>query len=489
MAKKVITCVLVLLTIFYGGCLKVKADRITSIDGSEPDLSTRPLFLYNASVHDPSVIKVDDTYYIFGSHLAAAKSTDLMNWTQISRNALPGNRLIPNIREELNEALTWAKTNTLWAPDVIQLGDGKFYMYYCACEGSSPLSALGIAVAEQVEGPYQNLGIILRSGMNGIGEDGSRYNANIHPNAIDPHVFFDKEERLWMVYGSYSGGIFILELDPESGFPYPGQGYGKKLMGGNHARIEGPYILYSPDTDYYYLFVTFGGLAADGGYNMRIARSNNPEGPYYDAQGNLMLNARGRSGTFFHDPSIESYGVKLFGNYQFLHVDGEPRPISRGYVSPGHNSAYYDPDSGKYFLIFHTRFVNRGEQHEVRVHQMFINEDDWLVVTPHRYAGETKGYYSVNEIVGEYKYINHGLDITAEVKQSSLIRLNQDYTISGNVSGTWESDGSNLTLMIDGERYSGVLVRQWDDDNAAWLMAFTALSAKGVTVWGSKVNR
>ena len=74
-----------------------------------------------------------------------------------------------------------------------------------------------------------------------------------------------------MVYGSYSGGIFILELDPESGFPYPGQGYGKKLMGGNHAGLKTLYF-YSPDTDYYYLFVTFGGLAADGGYNMRIAR-------------------------------------------------------------------------------------------------------------------------------------------------------------------------------------------------------------------------
>lgn len=36
----------------------------------------------NASVHDPSVIKVDDTYYVFGFHLAAAKTTDFVNWTQ-----------------------------------------------------------------------------------------------------------------------------------------------------------------------------------------------------------------------------------------------------------------------------------------------------------------------------------------------------------------------------------------------------------------------
>ena len=94
-----------------------------------------------------------------------------------------------------------------------------------------------------------------------------------------------------------------------------------------------------------------------------------------------------------------------------------------------------------------------------------------------------------NEIVGEYKYINHGLDITAEVKQSSFDSVKSGLYHFGNVSGTWESDGSNLTLMIDGERYSGVLVRQWDDDNAAWLMAFTALSAKGVTVWCQQIGK
>ena len=32
--------------------------------------------------------------------------------------------------------------------------------------------------------------------------------------------------------------------------PYPDQGYGKKLVGGNHSRIEGPYILYNPTTEY-----------------------------------------------------------------------------------------------------------------------------------------------------------------------------------------------------------------------------------------------
>ena len=27
-----------------------------------------------------------------------------------------------------------------------------------------------------------------------------------------------------------------------------------------------------------------------------------------------------------------------------------------GYTSPGHNSAYYDPETERYFVIMHTRF-------------------------------------------------------------------------------------------------------------------------------------
>lgn len=34
----------------------------------------------------------------------------------------------------------------------------------------------------------------------------------------------------------------------KTGKPLPGQGYGKKLTGGNYARMEGPYIQYSPQS-------------------------------------------------------------------------------------------------------------------------------------------------------------------------------------------------------------------------------------------------
>ncbi|MGN7763755.1 glycoside hydrolase family 43 protein [Paenibacillus sp. 22594] len=452
---------------------------LTACSNSNPEFN-------NVSVHDPSVIKVDDMYYVFGSHLASAKSKDLMDWTQVSSGVADGNVLIPNVTEELSETLSWAQTDTLWAPDVIQLSDGKFYMYYNACRGDSPLSAMGIAVSRKIEGPYKNKGIILKSGMAGTGDDGEIYDATKKPNVVDPDVFFDENGKLWMVYGSYSGGIFILELDTKTGLPLPDQGYGKKLLGGNHARIEGPYMLYSPETDYYYLFLSYGGLDAKGGYNIRVARSKNPDGPFEDSEGKAMLDAKGTAGVLFDDPVYSPYGVKLMGNFEFTNAGLDPEANRPGYVSPGHNSAYYDAKSGQYFLIFHTRFPGRGEEHEVRVHQMFMNTEGWPVVAPHRYSGEKIGKYTAEEISGGYGYINHGKEITAKVAGSEPIELTTDGKITGAVEGTWKLTGDhNAELIVDSVAYSGVFLMEWNEAAGKSVMTFSVVSAAGISLWGS----
>lgn len=445
---------------------------------SQPTLPPVPVFK-DVSVHDPSIMRTNGTYYVIGSHLASAKTNDLIQWQQISDGVSNTNPLIPNVFTELKETFDYAQTRTLWAGDIIQLKDGKYYMYYCACKGDSPLSTLGVAVSNNVTGPYKDLGIILRSGT-GTGADGAPYNATKHPNAVDPDTFYDKDGNLWMVYGSYSGGIFILKMDPTTAKPYPGQGYGKKLLGANHSRIEGAFMLYSPDSDYYYLFLSFGGLDSTGGYNLRVCRSKNPDGPFVDSSGKNMIDCRGPAGSIFDDKAIEPYGTKLIGNFRLAESN-------IGYVSPGHNSAYYDPGTNKYFNIFHTRFPGTGEAHQVRVHQMFINENGWPVIMPHRYAGETIGRYSQEEVSGDYAYINHGTDISATVKNSVRISLNKDGTITGSVNGKWQLNGDNgIRLTVNGANYSGVVARQWDNGLRKFVMTFSALTANGnVAVWGS----
>lgn len=484
MKKQLLQKFLILLFVFVIAIPSSAFKHVPKVQAAEV-----PVF-QNASVHDPSVIKVDDMFYVFGSHLAAAKSPDLMKWDKFASEVDANNPLFDDVRENLKETFEWAQTDTLWAADVIQLEDGKFYMYYNACKGDAPRSALGVAVADSVEGPYEDLGIILKSGMwDEISEDGTIYDARIHPNAVDPDTFFDANGKLWMTYGSYSGGIFILQMDPKTGKQLPGQGYGKKLLGGNHSRIEASYIQYVKETGYYYMYLSFGGLDAIGGYNMRVVRSENPDGPYLDAEGNDMIDVKANPDLpIFDDASIEPFGVKLMGNFLFDRKVGEPGTgIGTGYVSPGHNSVYYDEETGEQFLIFHTRFPERGEQHEIRVHKMYTNSNGWPVVSPYQYAGESLETVSEADVVGEYKLINHGKDITAEIKKSVLVALNNDGTVTGEVTGTWEFIGDNkVQLQVDGQTYDGVFVRQWDPTTQSYLMTFTTLSSEGIAIWGSK---
>lgn len=441
------------------------------------------------SVHDPAIVAGQDgDYYIFGSHLAVAKTNDLMNWEQINQGVKNNNTVIPNVYFQMEDAFTWAKTNTFWAPEVIKLKNGKYAMYYCNCKGDEPLSAMGIAYSDNIEGPYENQGIILKSG-NSDNEDEIFFNGATEPNTVDACVFYDAEDRLWMIYGSYSGGIFAKELNPLTGFPLE-EGYGDKILGGNHLRIEAPYVIYNPDNKYYYMFLSFGGLDSDGGYNIRVCRSKTPNGDYKDSMGQDMLDCKGQLNSSFDDNAAMIYGTKLMGNYKFEYVEGEEGEDRNAYLSPGHNSILYQPTTNKYFIIYHTRFENRGEEHEVRVHQIFFNEDDWPVIAPYRYTGEAISTYQQKDLTGNYKLIQHGRKISSNINYSTLINLDKNGKITGDVSGTWEFSGDyNITLNIEDDIYKGVFLKQWDEDGNKYAMTFTALCEnKGLSIWGSSLN-
>lgn len=281
-------------------------------------------------------------------------------------------------------------------------------------------------------------------------------------------------------------------MDETTGKPLPNQGYGKKLTGGNHSRIEAPYMLYSPETDYYYLYLSYGGLGADGGYNIRVARSKTPDGPFLDAEGNDMINVKAdKDKPLFDDRSIEPFGVKLLGNFLFQRQIGDPGTGQGiGYVSPGHNSAYVDAETGKQFLIFHSRFPGRGEEHEVRVHEMHMNSEGWPVVSPYRYAAleENTAQLTTHEIAGQYKWVNHGKEITAEIKSSQTVQFSADGQISGAVTGTWSLEADNqVQITSNNVVYKGVFTHEWEPDSQKTILTFSALSSSGVAIWGSQM--
>ena len=451
---------------------------------------------HEAVVHDPSVFYAGGYFYVIGSHMAMARTTDFIKWEQISRFATADNPLIDP--DDYADAFAWSESRTFWAGDIQPMPDGRFFLYYCNCQGSKPLGNIGLAIADAPDGVYKNQGIFLKSGMddktvdgiavNNISEDGTPYDANIHPNCVDPHAFFDNDGQFWMLYGSFSGGIFILRMDEKTGLPLPDQGYGIKLMGGNHGRLEGPYMQYSPETGYYYMFVSFGGLGPAEGYNIRVARSRSVTGPFVDARGQDMIDCKGAFGTMFDDKSIEPYGTKIVGGYWFMQEPGEPGRNTTGHLSPGHNSTYRDPDSGRYYCIFHQRFAHTRRRHEVRVHEMWLNEDGWFVMSPFRAVGGKLPPTESAHLHGTWKIINHGQHINYTCNESTPVNFNPDGTIIGrNMTGAWtlDADGTTLRITLNDTIYTGRPLRCYNADCDRWVMAFTVMSTEGIALWGA----
>lgn len=490
------------------------------------------------SVHDPSIIKRDDMYYVFGTHIEAATSPDLMNWELFTNGyTTPDNALYGNLSENLAESFLWAGEDdsdsqggfSVWAPEIIwnanfinEDGSQGAYMLYYSASSTYIRSAIGFAVSAQIEGPYTYVDTIVYSGFtrdeafdehsvvnkawththlhalieegvledvnpNWFHENGSYQNA-VYPNAIDANVFHDSEGRLWMSYGSWSGGIFLLELDSQTGRPiFPGADglthdgrlidryFGTKISGGYGQSGEGPYIIYDEARGYYYLYVTYGWLGADGGYNMRVFRSTEPAGPYLDIKGEPAVLAVGEQ-NFMR-------GNKLMGNFHFK----EEHNFGFGYVSPGHNSVLIDEQKAKQYLVFHTRFPNAGEMHQMRVHQLFMTQDDWPIVSVHPYAGETLKKIRKRDIIGEYQFINHGIGNATDIVESLEMELNRDATITGAIQGTWKLiDDYVAEITVNDITYHGVFVEGWNFEKGEFVTTFTAISDRGVSIWGTQ---
>lgn len=456
------------------------------------------------SVHDPSIVKANEKYYIFGSHMEAAVSEDLTTFKSIASGVNAANPLFNDLFTDDMEAFAFVGNYTeggyaVWAPDVIYNPVMKKWVMYFSTSHDYDTSNICMATADQIEGPYSYQKTLLYSGftlMNVedtnfydiLGTDAKvtdylnagKYNNLNDPNCIDPTVFYDEEGKLWMVYGSWSGGIWLLELDESTGLPIHPEAdkekhidtyYGYYLIGGLHNSCEGPYIQYEESTGYYYLLVSYGTLTREGGYQIRQFRSERVTGPYVDAQGNSLGYVANHS----------DYGVKMMGNYKFP-------SLKTAYMSPGHCSMLKDED-GKLYLVYHQRFDSGTEYHEPRVHQMFINEDGWLVATPFASAGETvseSGFQSVKEISGSYYYVNHGTDISAEIHNSEEMSLKKDGTIrlADATKGTYEIvEGTSFVTMTIGEAtYKGVVIDMQDEAGNA-VRCIAAVGNNNETIW------
>ena len=507
-------------------------------------MSAAAYTLNRVSVHDPSIVwePVSQTYYIFGSHRASAKTTDMMNWTAFTAPWATATSSDATNSAALAEAVKWSKRGStsysvdgnMWAPDVIWNKAMNKWCMYLSVNGDNWYSSIVLLTSDNIEGPFLYQGSVVMSGFHtgtsykdtdlekAIGTQTSlpdRYAVgnkwgNRYPNCIDPCVFYDEDGKLWMSYGSWSGGIWMLELDENTGlrdynvdYPLTGSGdgitidpyFGKKIAGGYYVSGEASYIEYIGG--YYYLFVTYGGLAAggvstdynNGGYQMRVFRSENPDGPFIDSRNNSAVFSSYQV-NFGPKENDGNRGINIFGAYTSW---GNQAKGNLGERSQGHNSIIAAED-GRTYLVYHTRFQNWGESHQVRVHQVFQSKNGWLVVAPFEYTGEevksediaTTQQIATERIAGKYKLLIHDYKLDHTSKKASEpvdVELTTDGNITGTATGTWkiEEGKSYITLKINNTYYHGVMIEQTLEPSDTKTPAFTAVAATtGATVWG-----
>lgn len=535
------------------------------------------------SIHDPSVVwdNSSKSFYIYGSHYVGANTKDFNTYSGIwnyytggynsadAYKAFMSNpkhtvkRCLPGKTEQEEVELgsfdagafcsiyasssvsDWVKGDQ-WAPDIIWNPTMKKWCLYLSLNGDNWASVVVLMTSDKPTGPFKYEAPIVFGGFNGQSYFGksvnykntdlevvlgpqsslpSRYKTDrwgsYYPNCIDPCVFYDEEGELWIAYGSWSGGIFMLKLDKTTGlrdytYTYSGTGtspnanatsdayFGKKIAGGYYVSGEGPYIQHIGD--YYYLFMSYGGFAPDGGYEMRVFRSSSPSGPYTDASGNsalftsYQLNYGPRAAT--------NKGMKLIGAMNGWGL------MKVGECAQGHNSACQD-DKGRTFLVTHTKFNNGTIEHSIRVYQLYLNKYGWLVTAPFQFKGETTTDatlsstqpYSAEDVAGTYSIIIHPYKLDHSAFQEatpSTITLSADGKVTGDYIGTWKyTDEGKSYISISLNKvngasvkteFNGVVVEQTLEGNTAKVLCFTTVCNTsghvncGVPLWGYKLQ-
>lgn len=256
----------------------------------------------------PQIIKHDGVYYmiIMAPHILIKASRDLIHW-----------EVVDTVFGKSDPA--WLAREVpgygIWAPAAFFF-NGKYHLYYCISTIGSQNSAIGL-VTNQSLNPQDPAYKWVDEGMVMRSFTGSPW------NCIDPNIIIGEDGRIWMNWGSYWGGIYQREINPETGHLMQPEEDRDKIhhlarRTVNNGAVEAPYMI--ARDGWYYLFVAFNPM--DLSYHNRVGRSRSLHGPFLDREGREMTQGGG--------------SVVTKGMYELR--------------MPGHASVFEDEDGQHYFV-------------------------------------------------------------------------------------------------------------------------------------------
>jgi arabinan endo-1,5-alpha-L-arabinosidase len=273
-------------------------------------------------VRDPSVLLEKGTYYLFSTdaggetpdqHLPIRCSTDRVTWRVCGQvfTAIPAwvQQAVPGIQG-------------LWAPDISYF-QGLYHLYYVGSLLHTQTSVIGMATNTTLD-PADPAYKWVDHGQVLASHNGDDF------NALDPNIFIDSNQKIWLTYGSYWSGIKQRQIDPATGMllasnPVRYQLAARPDISGDP--IEGASLV--EHGGYYYLFLSVDHCCensfSEDDYKQMVGRSTSPNGPFVDAEG-VPLMAGGGS-------------ILIEGN--------------SGWRAPGGGTVYLDSQSGNDMIVFH----------------------------------------------------------------------------------------------------------------------------------------
>lgn len=298
-------------------CGLFESRRHVDVKGDQKTQYINPVF--EPILADPTVIRDEKTgyFYVYGTE---------DNWGDGK-----GNRLMPILRSDdlvhwaemgtvFQEKPQWKDRGGLWAPDINKINN-QYILYYSYSLWGDPDPGIGVAVAKQAAGPFEDKGKLFVSSEVDV------------PNSIDPSLFEDGNKK-FLIWGSFGEG----ETQGIHGIPLTSNGTAVPDLQQKFKIAAGDWeaaMIHKRD-GYYYLFGSKGSCCegANSKYHVMVARSKSLKGPYLDRSGK-DVNMRG-AGT-----------LVLMGNEEI--------------VGPGHHSKIVKDDEGTDWLLYHAIQKNNGK--------------------------------------------------------------------------------------------------------------------------------
>lgn len=466
-----------------------------------------------ANVHDPSVEKSGEHYYMYqtdasygnahdgNGHFFYRRSKDLINWEFMGSSMAQAPAWVKdslnNKRARMNPALPPIENPNygFWAPCVRKVGN-VFRMYYSIVVTNpivgtdtntswSERAFIGLAeTTDLASNNWVDKGMVVCSEPDGVKSyvrnGGNDWDAYFKFNAIDPSFIETPEGEQYLIYGSWHSGIAALKLNPTTGKPDKLKtidDYGVRIAGRGNVNtnrwqaLEGPEIIYNPDTQYYYLFLAYDELSV--AYNTRVARSKNILGPYVTNTGMSITNG------------AECFPL-VTHPYQFKN--------HTGWVGFAHCAVFQNPTTKQWFYASQARLPEGVGGIAVsnavmmgHVHGIQWTEDGWPVVEPERYAGVPTTTFAEGNLVGTWEQITMNYQYKT-MQKAVTIFLTADKKVSGDITGTWSYDPAKKIATINGVKCNVVDAWDWESATRKVTLTYTGINSAGLAVWGKKIN-